>query len=147
MGAHEWPESSTVAEKLFAEGHKFEFSHAVRLLEILSGATPGLGTQSDPTREALRIRSEMSLSFPSSALKEVRPGEREGDNAEMEITFLGLAGVLGLLPYAFTEEPVYAGARVTSRFVISRQVQSSPCEYFASDSADKPTPFARGAGH
>jgi type VI secretion system protein ImpH len=46
----------------------------------------------------------MSLSFPSSALKGVRPGEREGDNAEMEITFLGLAGVLGPLPYAFTEE-------------------------------------------
>ena len=104
MGTHEWPERRAVAEKLFSEAHRFEFSHAVRLLESLAGTSARLGTQSDPTREALRIRSEMSLSFPSSAIKEVRPGERETDSSEMEITFLGLAGVLGPLPYAFTEE-------------------------------------------
>jgi type VI secretion system protein ImpH len=103
MAAVGWREkdSVAVADALFAEGHRYSFLQAVRLLEDLypDRTPPGEGT--DPRRELVRFRSKVRLDFPASDVEEIRSGD--GEPAEMTVNVLGLAGVLGPLPPAVTE--------------------------------------------
>jgi type VI secretion system protein ImpH len=81
----------------------FEFHQAVRLLEAALGGAP-VGRSSDPSDEAIRFRSQVSLAFPASEVTRLElPPEGAPGPARMEVAFLGLANALGPLPRPFTE--------------------------------------------
>lgn len=97
-----------VAE-LFAEGPRFGFFQAVRLL--------ALGREDSNARTipaGLRFSSKLSLSFPASQIDRValrRPsaekqppsGHADGGATEVSVNFMGLLGPSGVLPTAYTE--------------------------------------------
>src|SRR6185369_10791336 len=94
-----WGKNTAVEDGLFAEGHRFDFFQAVRLLEIIhttSGehfTSPAQGA--DPAKEIVHFRSAVKLDFP------VR--DQPKAPAEMSVNFLGLAGCLGALEIPSTE--------------------------------------------
>jgi type VI secretion system protein ImpH len=88
---------------LFAEGYRFDFFQAVRLLERLYPEREPVGQDANPTQEVVRFRSHVSLSFPPSEVHEISPHENVGEPAEMTVAFMGLAGLLGVLPRHYTE--------------------------------------------
>ncbi len=108
-----WGTQAAVEDWLFAEGHRFDFFQAVRLLEIIHTARgerlvpPGQGV--DPSKEIIHFRSDVKLAFPASDIahvkrtKELPTREQPKTPAEMTVNFLGLAGGLGALDIPSTE--------------------------------------------
>ncbi len=99
MAAHGWRPEHPLEELLFAEGHRFDFYQAVKLLEILRPKSVSVGSGSEPHQEAVRFRSTTSLAFPASEIHEIT----DPKDPLMVVNFLGLAGVTGPLPLPFTE--------------------------------------------
>ena len=93
----------SLEEVLFAEGYRFDFFQAVRLLELIYVERKPVGRQASPSEEVVRFRTHLSLSFPPSAIQDLeRP--REGDRpARLTAAFMGLMGPLGVLPRHYTE--------------------------------------------
>jgi len=113
-----WGKQTAIEDWLFAEGHRFDFFQAVRLLEMihtLSGERVGgerllpPGQSADPTKEIVHFRSVVKLDFPSSDVaqvkrrKDIPKREQPKAPAEMSVNFLGLAGCLGALDIPSTE--------------------------------------------
>ena len=106
-----WGKSAGVEDWLFAEGHRFDFFQAVRLLEIINHgerlSSPGQGA--DPTKEIIHFRSAVKLDFPASDVAQVKrkkdlpQRDQPKAPAEMTVNFLGLAGCLGALDIPSTE--------------------------------------------
>lgn len=108
-----WGKKTTVEDGLFAEGHRFDFFQAVRLLEIIQTShgdhltSPGQGA--DPTKEVVHFRSTVKLDFPASDIAQVTRKQdipkraQPKAPAEMSVNFLGLAGGLGALDIPSTE--------------------------------------------
>lgn len=106
-----WGKSTGVEDWLFAEGHRFDFFQAVRLLEIINHgerlSSPAQGA--DPTKEIIHFRSAVKLDFPASDIaqvkrrKDIPQREQPKAPAEMTVNFLGLAGCLGALDIPSTE--------------------------------------------
>lgn len=92
----------SASDELAVRAYAFEFSQAVRLLEMLSPHAVSVGEDADPSREPVRFRSTFSLAFPASELQELRAAG-EGGPPELTVNFLGLGGALGPLPHALTE--------------------------------------------
>lgn len=88
MGPYGWGKNHSVIEWLFAEGYRFDFFQAVRLLEILNSAVKSSDDDGDwldeeavvsPTlngekasKDFVRFKSAVSLNFPGSDISEVR---------------------------------------------------------------------------
>jgi len=102
MATYGWRQDRPVADGLFAEGHRFAFLQAVRLLEDLFPARTPPAEGFDPRREVVRFKSKVRLDYPAGDVEEVRAGP-DGEPAEMAVNVLGLAGVLGPLPPPVTE--------------------------------------------
>ena len=108
-----WGKQAAVEDWLFAEGHRFDFFQAVRLLEIIHTLNGERlvppGQSADPTKEIVHFRSEVKLDFPSSDVaqvkrkKDIPQSEQPKAPAEMTVNFLGLAGCLGALDIPSTE--------------------------------------------
>ena len=108
-----WGKNTAVEDGLFAEGHRFDFFQAVRLLEIINTtngeqlASPG--QSADPAKEVVHFRSSVKLDFPASDIAQVTRKndlpvrEQPKAPAEMSVNFLGLAGCLGALDIPSTE--------------------------------------------
>ncbi len=90
-------------EELREEAYTFDFFQVVRILEAMRGPAAPVGTGADPSLEALRFRSDPSLAFPASEIVDVRLPESPEEQAEVLVSFLGLAGEHGPLPRPFTE--------------------------------------------
>lgn len=117
MAADRGRADRSVEELLFAEGWRFDFFQAVRLLERHVRQRPAgehidaekepahcsVGARSAPEKEAVRFRSRVSFDFPVSDVDRIEAPEAEGEPATMTVNFLGLAGALGPLPHPFTE--------------------------------------------
>src|SRR5262245_19672081 len=107
MGAEAGREGADLSDRLFREPYRFDFFQAVRLLERLLPDGPG-GNGGAPEREVVRFRATPSLGFPVSAVTQLRqpapdgPAEAPTPPAEMAVTFLGLTGPAGVLPYHYT---------------------------------------------
>ncbi|MEW5773751.1 MAG: type VI secretion system baseplate subunit TssG [Thermodesulfobacteriota bacterium] len=120
MAAHGWRSSASVAEWLEAEGWRFDFYQALRLLEMARPWKSPLGEGVDRAREAVRITSRVSHAFPASDVQEVSPPGSAEAPARMEINVLGLAGALGPLPPPWTDlavERLRQGDRVLADFL------------------------------
>ncbi len=103
MATYGWKTDHSVADWLFAEGHRFDFYQAVKLLELLypDGASVGAGT--DPAQEAVHFSSTPGLKFPASDIAHILPPSQEDSPAELAVNFLGLGGSFGPLPTSDTE--------------------------------------------
>jgi type VI secretion system protein ImpH len=108
-----WGKQTAVEDWLFAEGHRFDFFQAVRLLEIIHTQNGERlvppGQSADPAKELVHFRSEVKLDFPASDVaqvtrrKDIPAREQPKAPAEMAVNFLGLAGCLGALDTPSTE--------------------------------------------
>ncbi|HPI91849.1 MAG TPA: type VI secretion system baseplate subunit TssG [Deltaproteobacteria bacterium] len=93
---------SPVASRLFKEFFRFSFYRAVALLERLNPSRKALGETLDPREEAVRFSVKPGLSFPPSDIANLTQPEGDG-RPKMEVSFLGLIGPSGVLPYWFND--------------------------------------------
>lgn len=93
----------SVEQVLFEEGYRFDFFQAVRVLERLYPGRLPVGRDSYPSKEVVRFRSLLSLTFPPSSIHEVVNPDGESGPAEMVVAFMGLTGLMGVLPRHYTE--------------------------------------------
>lgn len=103
MATRGWGTDRPVADLLFAEGWRFDFYQAVRILEILGDGAAPVGEESDAAAEPVRFRSAVGFDFPASAVAEVAADPPDGEVPRMIVTFLGLAGAHGPLPPPYAE--------------------------------------------
>jgi type VI secretion system protein ImpH len=92
-----------LTEILFEESFRFDFFQAVRVLERICHERQPVGYSAIPVDEIVRFTTRISLSFPPSAIYEITSPEDEKRPAEMNVTFMGLAGLIGVLPRHYTE--------------------------------------------
>jgi type VI secretion system protein ImpH len=93
-------------QELFDEPYKFEFFQAVRLLERMFPKREPVARSMAPQKEVARFRSNASLRFPPSEIYEIREIEDELSNDvkhEMFVNFMGMLGIVGVLPVHYTE--------------------------------------------
>jgi type VI secretion system protein ImpH len=102
MAAESGRTDPSVEELLFAEGFRFEFFQAVRLLERAFPERPPVGRDAHPADEVVRFRARNSLTFPPSSIHELTRSETAGP-ATMVVAFMGLTGPSGVLPRHYTE--------------------------------------------
>jgi type VI secretion system protein ImpH len=88
---------------LYEEGFRFDFFQAVRVIERLFPNRRAVGGDTSPSKEAVRFRSLLSLTFPPSAVQDVARPADENAPAQMTIAFMGLTGLTGVLPRHYTE--------------------------------------------
>lgn len=102
------PDSSTVRpdnrmyRRLLEDGHRFQFSQALRLLESLFSDDPSPGETSKYSEVPIRIRPSVDLVFPATDVKWIET--LESDKVAVVATFMGLYGIDSPLPYYFYEE-------------------------------------------
>jgi type VI secretion system protein ImpH len=90
-------------DTLFEEGYRFDFFEAVRVLERLYPDRQPVGGDASPAEEVVRFHSQVTLSFPPSAIHDMTPVQDDGSPAQMTVAFMGLTGPLGILPRHYTE--------------------------------------------
>lgn len=90
-----------VFRRLLREGHRFQFSQAVRLLELLFPEAPPPGRATDPSETPIRLRPSSDLVFPPTDLKRVERAPDDRGEVHVVATFLGLYGIDSPLPYHF----------------------------------------------
>lgn len=96
----------SLKEKLFDESYRFDFFQAVRLLERIYPEKSPVGRDITPNNEVVRFKSHLSLSFPASQIHEIREVDDElfeQRNVEMFVNFMGMIGIIGVLPIHYTE--------------------------------------------
>lgn len=118
-------ESGSPLDRLFRQPYAFSFFEAVRLLERSGRGEAeadkrlerrvAVGEDSDPRKEAVRLRALPALTFPAAEIQKLAEpkalGEAEDESAqrrppgppEMTVAFLGLTGPSGALPQHYTE--------------------------------------------
>jgi type VI secretion system protein ImpH len=96
-----------LAEILFREAHRFEFFQAVRLLERIYPDRKPVGGDDHPRAEVVRFKTHVSMAFPAAEIYDVTSAaEQEVEETSpptMWVTFMGLAGSLGVLPRYYTQ--------------------------------------------
>jgi type VI secretion system protein ImpH len=93
-------------ERLIDEPYRFNFFQAVRLLERIYPESSPVGTEMTPNNEIVRFKSYLSLTFPASqiqSMREVFDESSEQKRLEMFINFMGMIGIIGVLPIHYTE--------------------------------------------
>ena len=106
-------EGPGLSDQLFREPFVFDFFLAVRLLERLAMGDDRFRNfligHDHPEQEAVRFRSQPSLSFPPSSIIEIRPltpdaaaPSKPTPLAELVVSFMGVTGPTGVLPYHYT---------------------------------------------
>lgn len=101
MATYGWGKNHSVAQWLFAEGYRFDFFQAVKLIELLYPDTNSIGDSNNPNKEAIQFKSNVSFDFPPSELLDIKLAA-DNKKVEMIVNFLGLAGTLGPLPKPYT---------------------------------------------
>jgi len=90
-----------VLDKLHEEPCLFQFFQAVRLLERIGVGREPVGQFVNPASEAVRFGMHNALVFPASQIQEI--DWPEYGPPRMALNFMGLTGMMGALPYAYTE--------------------------------------------
>lgn len=116
-------ETTSLIAGLLAEGERFEFFQAVRLLQRCALQAPRaadeelplVGGDAPPQREPVRFRANVSATFPTGSVHSISAPAPHSEKivadgqeppppapAEMVVNFLGLTGPNGVLPHPFT---------------------------------------------
>lgn len=115
---------ASVIDSLFRTPGRFEFFQAVRLLEwnarrdagddrLVPGKPVGpgkpLGQDHDPRHEVVRLRADVSLTYPGTELTATTTEPpADGRPGTLTVTVMGLVGAMGVLPQHYTELVVKA---------------------------------------
>lgn len=115
MRSFGWKTDGSVREWIFAEGYRFDFFQAIRLLErmyvgekrnLTSQDIASFGTEFDENAKVfdeIRLRSRVDFTFPSSEIHQISPVSSAPYRAEITANILSLAGTQGPLPDVFAE--------------------------------------------
>lgn len=97
--------NTDLMNKILRDGHSFSFFQIIRIIRcLLSKSRKDLKSITD-TNEAIRIKPELTLAFPSSDIKSVRNlGNADDPNFLILVNFLGLYGTSSPLPIFYTED-------------------------------------------
>ena len=111
--------SLSIIEQLQSEPYRFTFFQATRLLERAAALCPQgesfasepVAQQAPPHRELVRFRSRPALTFAAAdvnAIDSQRIAQRDQSHTahlqwQMEVTFMGLTGAQGVMPYHLSE--------------------------------------------
>jgi type VI secretion system protein ImpH len=106
---HRRPKPSLI-EDLFARPHRYELLQAISLLERVDRGAVPIGQGIDPEFEAVRLEQEPGLAFAPSDVSSLKRGE-DGLPPVLRTPVIGMGGVNGPIPYAFTETLVERSAR------------------------------------
>ena len=119
MAASSRRSSTSVAERLERDGHRFDFFQAVRLLQRLSDqqdAAAGhrerqsVGQDAPPQKETIRFSTTLSSNFPAAAVAAIDLGSKSSRKSpspnsdgpiRVTVNFMGLTGPQGVLPEHF----------------------------------------------
>ncbi len=96
----------TTKERLYEEPHRFDFFQAIRLLEKIFPDRIPLTRGTTPKNEVVRLRGNPSLRFPPSQIKsidDVYDEHADEERVEMMVNFMGLVGIVGVLPTHYSE--------------------------------------------
>lgn len=93
----------SLESQLYQEAYDFEFSQAIRIFEALSPNSISFGEGDDPLKEALQVKSRLTLSVSSSDLYSVSSSLNGDKRPILTVNFLGIAGIQGPLPAPYTE--------------------------------------------
>ena len=85
-----------------AEPWRYDFFHAMRLLENQYPDKPRFGTARRPADEPVRLGQSADMSFAQSSLHAVAPASATS-KPRIEVRFFGLFGPNGPLPHHLTE--------------------------------------------
>ena len=90
--------------RLEQQVRRFEFVQAARLLCRMAGEREVPGGDTDPAREAVRFRSDISFAFPGADLVEIEAATPAGEPPRLTVAFLGIAtqASYGSLPLPYT---------------------------------------------
>lgn len=102
MAPPQRPTHTPLKDRLFEEFYRFAFFKAVHLLETLAPEKARLGEGLDPAQEPVRFTVPPGLTFPAADISALEPGAAAAP-ATMAVTFLGLLGPNGVLPYWYNE--------------------------------------------
>jgi type VI secretion system protein ImpH len=92
----------SLIDELFSEPQGFDLLQAIALIERWRGdPSVALGSGVDPEMESVRIEQDCTLAFPASDVTAISVGD--DGRPVLKTPVIGLAGVSGPLPYAFTE--------------------------------------------
>jgi type VI secretion system protein ImpH len=97
--------------RLQGEPHRFDFFQAVRLLLLWARAEagearPGLGDDTLPESEPVRIAAHAALAFPSASMDRI---DGNGESVpKLLVNFMGLTGPVGVLPPHYTDTVIRA---------------------------------------
>jgi type VI secretion system protein ImpH len=92
-----------LAAALVESAHDYDFFQAMWLLERSDPGGAALGEGEPLSRERLRLRSDPSLSFPSTDIARAEASERDPERLVLWLHFMGLTGVSSPLPNYFVE--------------------------------------------
>lgn len=91
-----------VLERLSAEGWRFDFFQAVRLLEQIFPRTTERRDTSSARLDRIQIRPDDALTFPATDVRRIQVDD-EGEGVQIDVTFMGLYGISSPLPPYFSE--------------------------------------------
>lgn len=89
---------------LLKEGHSFSFFQIIRLLRLFIGPTNKSDQADGLDSEYIRIRPNLSLSFPPSDVERIEEIEGQENQFLVTANFLGLYGNSSPLPTFYTED-------------------------------------------
>jgi type VI secretion system protein ImpH len=108
-----------VLREMSAAPHRYDFFHAMRLIEALQPDKPRLGQARRPVDEPVRMGQAADLSFAGSSISRVDLADRSG-RPRVEVRFFGLFGPNGPLPLHMTayarERRMHKGDETFGRF-------------------------------
>ncbi|MBS1536449.1 MAG: type VI secretion system baseplate subunit TssG [Bacteroidetes bacterium] len=103
METYGWRGNNSLTNWLYAEGFRFDFYQAVKILETMRPNSEPLGEGTEPEQEAVRFMSRVNMGFPATNIDEIYKPKHEDDLPIMVVNFMGLAGHFGPLPLPYTE--------------------------------------------
>ena len=92
----------SLKDRLFEKCYRFSFFKAVQILESVFPGRKPVGQTLTPSEEVVRFSVKPSFVFPPSDIAALQPGDGTTPPA-MEVTFMGLIGPAGVLPYWYNE--------------------------------------------
>lgn len=113
MGSNGGRTVSSLEDALFEQGYEFNFFQAARLLARLFPHRKAVGGTARPADEFARFvtvangngldEAMLSMTFPASAVHEVKRLPNWPDAPRMTVAFMSLTGTQGVLPFYYTE--------------------------------------------
>lgn len=96
------PETGVIGQ-LLAEGYRFNFFQAVRLLTLCEPDRAPVGHDASPRQEVVRFGAHASMEFPASQIDDIIRHRDPDRPPHMAVNFFGLTTPISGLPQHYTE--------------------------------------------